>query len=218
MATPFFASTRGQVVVLLRRAVRTVDELAAALGITDNAVRAHLATLERDGLVEQQGVRRGVSKPAAAYGLTSDAAQLFPKAYGAILDELLAVFRERLPADDITEMLRAVGRRIAARQPAVGEDIDARLALALNVVDALGGLAESERCGEAFVIQGYDCPFAMIAAHDPDICSVAEALLSDLIGVAVYEQCDRSARPRCCFVGTIARDAGQALEVMDGAT
>lgn len=49
----FFASTRGQVVTLLRRGSRTVDELAGTLGLTDNAVRAHLAGLERDGLVTQ---------------------------------------------------------------------------------------------------------------------------------------------------------------------
>src|SRR5207249_6425780 len=56
----FFASTRGRIVQLLRRATSTVDELAEALGLTDNAVRAHLAILERDGLVQQKGVRRGV--------------------------------------------------------------------------------------------------------------------------------------------------------------
>src|SRR5215210_9438667 len=81
----FFASTRGRIVALLRRASRTVDELAAALDLTDNAVRAHLATLERDGLVEQRGVRRGRGKPAYAYDLTSEAEALFPKAYEPVL-------------------------------------------------------------------------------------------------------------------------------------
>ena len=47
----FFASTRGRVTTLLRQGDRTVEELAQALGLTDNAVRAHLVTLERDGLV-----------------------------------------------------------------------------------------------------------------------------------------------------------------------
>ena len=36
----FFASTRGRIVALLRRESRTVDELAQALDLTDNAVRA----------------------------------------------------------------------------------------------------------------------------------------------------------------------------------
>ena len=75
----FFASTRGQVVALLRRGNRTVEELAQALGLTDNAVRAHLATLERDGLVRQAGLRGGPSKPAYAYALTPAAGRLFPR-------------------------------------------------------------------------------------------------------------------------------------------
>jgi predicted ArsR family transcriptional regulator len=202
--TPFFASTRGQIVLLLRRASRTVDELAEGLDITDNAVRAHLATLERDGLVEQQGTRRGVSKPAAAYGLTSEAERLFPKAYDSILAEFLAVLREQLSTNDLADVLSVVGQRIAASQKPVVGDIDARLARAVDAVEALGGLAELERSGETFVICGYNCPFAAIAAQHPDICSVVGALLSDLVGVAVREQCERGEHPRCRFSGSVA--------------
>ena len=56
----FFDSTRGKTVMLLRRSGRTVDELAKALGLTNNGVRVHLAPLERDGAVRQRGsVRTG---------------------------------------------------------------------------------------------------------------------------------------------------------------
>jgi len=59
-------TTRGRVVTLLRRGGMTTDELAGALGLTDNAIRAHLATLERDGFVQAQGERRDgrIGKPA----------------------------------------------------------------------------------------------------------------------------------------------------------
>src|SRR5258708_19814815 len=93
----FLASTRGQIITLLRRSSHTVDELAQALGLTDNAIRAHLATLERDGIVQQRGVRRGSGKPAAVYGLAPEAEQLFPKAYGPLLHQLLAVLYDPLP-------------------------------------------------------------------------------------------------------------------------
>ncbi len=204
MSNGFFASTRGRIVLLLRRAARTVDELAAALGLTDNAVRGHIATLERDGLVEQQGIRRGVSKPAAAYALTGAAERLFPKAYGATLGHLLAVLHERLPAEACDDLLRRVGRRIAATQPPAPDDPDARLARAVAVLNALGGLAEVERDGERFAIQGYDCPLAAVAADSPDVCVIAEALLTEIIGVPVTERCDRGARPRCRFEGRLA--------------
>src|SRR3954469_11448670 len=75
----FFASTRGQIVTLLRRGGRTVEELAQGVGLTDNGVRAHLATLERDGIVWQRGTvsSSGGGKPAYVYELTSEAEALF---------------------------------------------------------------------------------------------------------------------------------------------
>ena len=39
---------RGRIIALLRRGSSTVEELAAALGVTDNAVRAHLQLIERE--------------------------------------------------------------------------------------------------------------------------------------------------------------------------
>ena len=46
----FWGSTRGRIILLLRGGSSTVNELAAALGLTDNAVRTQLISLERDGL------------------------------------------------------------------------------------------------------------------------------------------------------------------------
>jgi predicted ArsR family transcriptional regulator len=54
----FLETTRGRVLAHLRRGPTTVEELAQALDLTDNAIRA-LTTLDRDGLVRQTGVRRG---------------------------------------------------------------------------------------------------------------------------------------------------------------
>ena len=71
----FLETTRGQIVALLRRGARTVEDLAKALGLTDNAIRAHLAALERDGLVRPDGSRRGIGagKPALVYGVPPEA-------------------------------------------------------------------------------------------------------------------------------------------------
>src|SRR5438046_9835246 len=87
----FFASTRGQIITLLRRSSRTVEELAQALDLTHTAVRAHLATLERDGLVQHHSERRGSGKPSAVYDLAPAAEYLFPKAYSQLLYQLLGV-------------------------------------------------------------------------------------------------------------------------------
>ena len=108
----FFESTRGRVATLLRRGPMTTEELAKALGLTDNAVRAHLATLERDGLVKAEGVRHEgrVGKPATLYRLSPEVEPLFSKAYRPLLTTLLGTLGERLPEQELTGLLRELGR------------------------------------------------------------------------------------------------------------
>jgi predicted ArsR family transcriptional regulator len=196
----FFTSSRGQIVALLRRASRTVDELAAALGLTDNAVRAHLTTLERDGLVQQRGVRRGAGKPAYAYSLTPQAEALFPKAYEPVLRQLLDQLGHQMSPEALESLLRAVGRRLAQGQPAARGDLRARLEAAAAVLGDLGGLAEVETCGDdALVLRGFSCPLSGLVPDHPEVCSLAESLVAALVDAPVRECCDRRDPPRCRF-------------------
>jgi predicted ArsR family transcriptional regulator len=198
----FFGSTRGQVVTLLRRSEHTVEELARALGLTDNGVRAHLAVLERDGIVRQRGsVRRssGGGKPAYVYGLTQQAEDLFPKAYEPALRRLLDVLSERLGPEESEALLRSVGRRLAGEHSVRTNDARARLESAVEIFKELGGLAELEERDGTVVIRGYSCPLAGVTPDHPEVCRMAETLITELTGVPVYEHCDRGERPRCCF-------------------
>ena len=196
----FLASTRGRIVALLRRRTSTVDELAQTLGLTDNAVRAHLATLERDGLVERKGIRRGPSKPAYAYDLTGETEQLFSRAYAPILDALLAELLERDGPEAVDALLQIVGKRLAqARTPA--GNIETRLAQGAQVLNELGGLAEPEIENATLCIRGYSCPLATVTARYPAVCLAAASLLTEVVGVPMEEQCERGERPRCYFAG-----------------
>ena len=103
----FLESTRGQVLTLLGRAPRTVEELAVEVGLTANAVRAHLATLERDGLVRQEGVRRvaGAGKPAAIYALAPEADTHLSRAYAPVLVALVEELADRWPREQSAALL-----------------------------------------------------------------------------------------------------------------
>jgi predicted ArsR family transcriptional regulator len=196
----FFASTRDKILTLLRRASRTVEELAEALDLTDNAVRAHLMALERDGLVQQSGRRRSSSKPASVYDLTPAAEELFSKAYSPVLRQLLQELNERMPSEEVEEILRSTGRHLAAQWPIPRGELRARLEAAVSVLNALGGLAELERHKGTYVIQGYSCPLAALVPGHPEICRLAASLLTELVGMPVQEQCDRDEKVGCCFV------------------
>jgi DeoR family suf operon transcriptional repressor len=198
----FADSTRGRIVALLRTQPRTVEELRAELGLTDNAVRPHLVGLERDGLIRQAGTRRpeGAGKPALLYEIDPEAEPLLSRAYAPVLSALLEVLTDELPERQARKLLRETGRRLAARVggPTSG-DLHARARAAAAVLTELGGaLTVEERRGSA-TIRGSACPLASAASRSPYICHAVETLVSEISGANAKECCDRSDRPRCCF-------------------
>ena len=199
-------------VVLLRREGHTVDELAKAVGLTNNGVRAHLATLERDGVVRQRGTGRAASgggRPAQIYELTPEAEDLFPKAYEPTLRQLLDVLSERLGPEESEALLTSVGRRLAQEHSKRADGAHARLESAVEALNELGGLAELEGRDGAVVIRGYSCPLSGVTPDHPEVCRMAETLISEVAGVPVNERCERGERPRCCFEIASASDTAQ---------
>ena len=194
----FFASTRGQIVSLLRGSTRTVSELADSLELTDNAVRAHLLSLERDGLVRQAGLQRGTRKPHFAYELTAESEALFPKAYDALLNQLITVLKTRLKPKALKNILRQVGRSLAGK-PTSGTDLKGRLDHGLAALEAIGGSARVEKEAGKVFIRSSSCPLALAVGEHPEVCQLAESLLSEIVGAPVRERCQREDSPRCSF-------------------
>jgi predicted ArsR family transcriptional regulator len=192
--------TRGQIVGLLRRRSQTVEELAQALGLTSNGIRAHLASLERDGLIRASGRRRGISKPSALYSLTATAEDLFAKAYTPVLGQLLEELNTRLSAEEMETVIEATGRRLVARWPRPQGSLQARLEAAIGILNELGGLEELEQRQDSYVIHGYSCPLAAVVPRHPELCRLTRALLVELVGGPVEEQCVRDEKPTCCFI------------------
>jgi predicted ArsR family transcriptional regulator len=188
--------------MLLRGAARTVNELARELDLTDNAIRAHLVMLERDGLVQFHGRRRSSGKPASTYTLTAEAEALFPKAYAQILVLTLAQVLERHGAAELEQVLRAVGRELASAQigRVAGATLDDRLQVAKQVWSELGGLADVRSEGPRCELEELSCPFADVVRRFPEVCQLAQALLQALLDTAVVaEHSMRDTEPHCLF-------------------
>jgi predicted ArsR family transcriptional regulator len=196
-----FKSTRGKILDLLRTRERTVNELAAELHLTDNAVRAHLASLERDRLVSQSGLKRGVRKPHTTYALGPEAEQLFPKAYGRLVSLLMSIFSRQIKPGNLRAGMRAAGRAVAREHlPELkGKTRQQRIDAALRILKELGGAATfREEAGRHF-IYGNGCPIAAATANHPEACLLAESLLTSIIGSPVKECCIRGSTPSCRF-------------------
>jgi predicted ArsR family transcriptional regulator len=196
-----FKSTRGKILNLLRTREWTVNELAEELHLTDNAVRAHLATWERDRLVTQTGIKPGVRKPHATYALGPEAEYLFPKAYGRLVSLLMTIFSQQVKPRNLRAGMRAAGRILAQehRSELKSKTRQQRIDAALRILKELGGAAAfREEDGKHF-IYGNGCPIAAATADHPEACLLAESLLTEIIGAPVKEHCIRGSAPSCRF-------------------
>ena len=194
-------STRGQILTLLRQRERTVEELASELRLTDNAVRAHLVSLEGDGFVVAAGTRAGTRKPHVLYTVTAAVEHVFPKSYGRLLDLVLGAISRRLARRELRNAMREVGRKIASDKTlqAPAKSRQRRIDTAIRILSELGGAARVERVDSTDVIRGRGCPIAAATAKHPEACLIAESLLSEIIGAPVKERCQRGPEPSCCF-------------------
>lgn len=199
--------TRGQLLAMLRRSKRSVNELAVSLGISDNAVRTHVAAMQRDGMVEPAGIERGTGgKPAQLYQITPEAEEMYPKAYALVLNELLRLLREREGREAVVGLLREVGARAAAEAGAAGS-AGARVEAAADALRRLGGDVEVEREGGGWLIRGFGCPLSAVVDSHEEACALAESLVAAITREEVTECCERAGRPRCAF-RVEARPAG----------
>lgn len=200
----FLDSTRGRVVARLRTGPCTVDELAAELGLTDNAIRQHLSVLERDGIIRHAGVRRGpgAGKPASLYEIHPNAEPMLSRAYAPALTALLEVLSGELAPAQMRKVLRQAGRRLAdaAGGRATGSLYD-RASAAASFLNSLGGSVQVEDRREGVTLQGSACPLATAVSGNPNTCLAVESMVGEIMGASVQERCEHSGgRHRCCFM------------------
>ena len=195
-------TSRGRIVTLLRMGGLTADDIAARLGLTRSAVRFQLVAMERDGVVGKSGKRPGTTRPSYVYELAPEVEQLLSKAYIPVLTQLVDVFAEALPAQQLETLLRRVGSGLAhelSRGKRIPGSLKARVAAASELMNnELGALTHVESNGK-IVIRGAGCPLAALTGKHRGVCLAMESAVAEIVGVPVRECCDRDERPRCCF-------------------
>jgi predicted ArsR family transcriptional regulator len=194
-------ATRQRLLTLFREGSWTIEDLARRLGRTDNAIRFHVASLEREGQLMREGLRTGggAGQPAVLYSLTPAAEEAFSRAYAPVLGACLAELREVMPTTQLVSFLRRVGKRLGrAVSPATGS-LGNRVAVASSVLESLGGITAVRKRGDLYEIVGRACPVARAVEEDSCVCAAVTALVAEVVDADVRERCDRSGRPKCCF-------------------
>jgi len=170
------------------------------MALTHNAIRGHLAALQREGLVRAGGSRRSGTRPAVVYALVPEAEAIFSRAYIPFVAHLVRILQEQLDQKELDAVMRMVGRGLASDWPRVRGDLPKRVEAAADLLEELGALNEVERLNGGFVIRGYGCLLSQAVHRRPEICRAMESLLAELVKASVRECCNRDGeRPQCCF-------------------
>ncbi len=193
------AGSRDRIVRSLVKNQSTIESLAARLGVTKNAVRAQIALLQREGIVEIKGEVKGTRRPAAIYGIRPGADIYFSKAYPVILSHLIHVLAQKLSPTEFRTVMRELGQRLANAAPRTNGDPGERITGALKFLKMLGSVAEVTEERGKIVISSYGCPIAGAVTADVRSCIAMEALLEDLTELPVAERCDHGEHPSCRF-------------------
>ena len=107
MGAPSQAPTReATLTLLLRQGEIDAAGLASQLGISVQAMRRHLRTLEDEGLVESTAVTMGPGRPSNLWRLTSRGHQHFPDGSETFALGLLDSLAHSLPPEMLGALLK----------------------------------------------------------------------------------------------------------------
>ncbi|SRR5579885_35941 len=179
----------------------TIEALTRGLKVSRNAVRQHLAVLERDGKVARGPTQPTGGRPEQTYRLTPMGQELFPRQYSWFAEMLVDGLRDRLGAGEVARQFEALGKQAGRkiREGFSGEDsAQNRIADLAGKMTRLGYEARAAK-GEP-EIEAQNCVFHKLALRNPDVCRFDLALLSAATGQDVeHKTCMARGDGKCRF-------------------
>jgi len=192
---------------LQRHGEATVKQLEELLGISTTAVREHLTHLQARDMVATRLVRQGPGRPHAAYFLTAEAHNLFPKEYDTLSTMLLREIASQDGPARLQVLLDAVGARLAKeyRSQIEGGELPDRLEALQAALEQRGIPVEVQPAGDGFRL--FACPYFDVAQEHAGVCIMERRMVEQVLGEQiVLEQTIREGNRSCHF--TVVHESG----------
>lgn len=188
---------------LLRKPGSTINNLAEIAGINPISVRHHLSSLQVDGLIFADEERHGVGSPRLVYSLTEKGSEKFPTRYLKLTTRILTQLKESLPKPFVKELFSQVAHNMAEEyiDQLDGLGMEERLGIIQDLLAKEGFTVEWEKFGNEYHIHEISCPYIKVGINHPEICSMDETLISQMLSVPAEQiQCVLSGDDRCTYV------------------
>ncbi len=194
--TENIGSRRQQILKLLleNKAGLSIDQIAAALGITRNAVQQHFAVLERDGYIQAGVLNKTTGRPVRSYVLTDAGINSFPKQYAWFSELILTDLKNEFGSEAFQSYLHKLGSNLSQSLLPQFEDkqTDERIETLVKVMDGLGFNANNmtDSVTDERAIEAYNCIYHDLAQKHEELCEFDRTLITTLLGKAIdHEVC-----------------------------
>ena len=177
----FPSTARLLLTTLNREGPSAIDSLAAAVGVSESAIRQRLAPLLAEGLVEYVEASSGAGRRRRLYSLTEHGLDLFPQAYDRFALGLMRFLSERAPEVlaayfEETPRIRieSESRRLAFLP------FESRAAALPEMLGRDRYLCEHGMRGDDHELAIHHCPILRLAREYPAVCQAERDLLRGL--------------------------------------
>lgn len=167
----------------------SIDELAGATQVTRTAVRQHLASLMRDGLVAAGDVRPSGGRPQRLFVLTPEGKESFPRRYSWFAQLLIEAIAREHGSAGLRARLARLASAVVAQLQQRSPDLASRRQKVEKLTEVMDELGYDARTGRNIAgqptIEADNCIFHELAMKNPAVCQFDLALLSGFSGSKV---------------------------------
>ena len=160
--------------LLLRQGETSAAKWAETLGISVQAMRRHLRSLEHDELVKSSPTQDGPGRPSNLWRLTQKGHQHFPDGSENFALGLLESMAATLPPEVMADLLRqqALGKATLYRQQLGNAPLEQRVRELANLRVKEGYLSDIQPApnGQGWCISEFHCSVQRIAEEYPAVC------------------------------------------------
>tara|TARA_Y100001968_G_scaffold313279_1_gene337303 strand:- start:372 stop:1028 length:657 start_codon:yes stop_codon:yes gene_type:complete len=177
---------------LLRKGVGSASNLAIYLGISVQAMRKHLRSLEFDGFVVSSSASVGPGRPSNLWQLTVNGKNLFNKGIGSekFALELMDSMEDCFSEETISYLLsNQACQKADLYKKLIGKgNLNLRLQKLVELRNAEGYMSEIHPLKEgssSWILNGFHCAINNIAEKYPVVCELELELIR-----SIFEDCE----------------------------
>lgn len=197
LTAPFLGGTRKSIMMNLLGKDANSVELASTIGINESAIRRHLETLEKEGLVFSKFQRFNKGRPKKIFALTANGKAVFPRKSKELLSFLARKITQRYGEEEMELLMSSVAKDFAETfmPKEMKGNLESRLRRLVQLLNDYGFFASLSKDWDKYIIEYRNCVFEdIIPQFGTYICKIDENIVKKIAGDVDIKWTSRIAR------------------------